>query len=172
MEWMEKIRTAFERNARALKLKPAIGQGTAVTRVRLRQGLALDVEDGPWKLTVDMGSKSGGANSGPNPGVLARAALGSCLAVSYILWAAKRSLPLRSLEVEVQADYDARGYHGVDNIRPGYQEMRYIVRVESDAPEADVLRVLDEADAHCDNLFLFADPLKITRTVQLNPQGR
>jgi uncharacterized OsmC-like protein len=118
---MEKIRTAFERNAKALSLKPAIGQGTAVTSVRMREGLTLDVEEGPWKFTVDMGTKSGGNNAGPNPGVLARGALGSCLAVSYILWAAKRGLPLGSLEVEVQADYDARGYHGVDDVRPGYR---------------------------------------------------
>jgi uncharacterized OsmC-like protein len=172
MEWMEKIRTAFERNAKALSLRPSHGQGTAVTTVRMRDGLTLDVEEGPWKFTVDMGAKSGGNDAGPNPGVLARGALGTCLAVSYILWAARRALPLRSLEVEVQADYDARGYHGVDNVRPGYKEIRYVVRVESEAPEAEVMRVLDEADAHCDNLFLFADEQKITRQVQLNTPER
>jgi uncharacterized OsmC-like protein len=152
MEWMDKIRTAFERNAKALNLRPSLGLGTAVTAVRMRDGLTLDVEEGPWKFTVDMGTKSGGNNAGPNPGVLARGALGTCLAVSYILWAARRALPLRSLEVEVQTDYDARGYHG--------------------APEAEVMRVLDEADAHCDNLFLFADEQKITRQVQLNTPER
>jgi hypothetical protein len=30
------------------------------------------------------------------------------------------------------------------------------------------MRVLDGADAHCDNLFLFADAQKITRKVQLS----
>jgi uncharacterized OsmC-like protein len=172
MEWMEKIRTAFERNAKALSLRPSLGQGTAVTTVRMREGLTLEVEESPWKFTVDMGTKSGGNNAGPNPGVLARGALGTCLAVSYILWAAKRGLPLRSLEVEVQTDYDARGYHSVSDVRPGYKGIRYIVRVESDAPEAEVMRMLDEADAHCDNLFLFADAQSITRQVQLNTPGR
>ena len=34
------------------------------------------------------------------------------------------------------------------DVPAGYSQMRYIVSVESDAPEADVLAVLDEADAH------------------------
>lgn len=168
-ETMERIRRAFERNTKALSLKPTLGRGTAVTRVTMREGLTLEVTDGPWKLAVDMGEKSGGNNTGPNPGVLGRAALGSCLTINYLLWAARLGVPLRSLEVEVQADYDSRGYHGVGNVTPGYNEIRYVVRVGSDAPEADVMRWLDEADAHCDYLFVFSKPQTVRRSVELNP---
>lgn len=168
MDAAKNIRTAFERNAKALGLKASIGQGTAVTKVRVREGLTCEVEEGPWKFTVDMGEKSGGNNAGPNPGVLGRAALGSCLAIGYMMWAARHGLPIRSLEVEIQADYDSRGYHGVGDVVPGYKEIRYVVRVESNAPEADVLRVLDEADAHSDYLTVFARPQKLRREVRLS----
>lgn len=171
MQRTEKIREAFERNAKALGLRPSVGQGTAVTRVSVCDGFACKVEDGPWQLTVDMAEKSGGTNTGPNPGVLGRAALGSCLALTYVMWAAKLGVPLDALQVEVQADYDARGYHGVGNVRPGYNEIRYVVRVASKAPDEEVLRMLDAADAHCDYLAVFSEPQKVRREVQLNRTG-
>lgn len=167
----EKIKTTFERNAKALKLRPSVGQGTAVTKVRMRDGLTCDIEDGPWRLTVDMAEKGGGNNAGPNPGVYGRASLGSCLTLSYIMWAAKMDVPLDALEVEVQADYDARSYHGIDDVRPGYSEIRYVVRVTSSAPETDVIRMLDASDAHCDFLHDFSESHTIPRTVQFTPAG-
>src|SRR5688500_167166 len=90
----ERIRLTFERNAKALALRPAFGQGTAVTKVRLVDGLACEIEEGPWKLTADMSEKSGGKNSAPNPGIFGRAALGSCLAMGYAQWAARLGVPI------------------------------------------------------------------------------
>ena len=73
------IREALERNARAVQLKPSVGQGTAVTKIRLHPGLRCDVEEGAWKFTVGMSEKYGGTNAGPNPGVYGRAAWGRAL---------------------------------------------------------------------------------------------
>jgi hypothetical protein len=72
------LKDILDRNARALELRPSIGQGTARTTARLAEGLRCEVREGPWTLTVDMGEKSGGSGSGPNPGVLGRASLASC----------------------------------------------------------------------------------------------
>jgi uncharacterized OsmC-like protein len=163
----DRIRSAFERNVKALTLRPTWGQGTATTKVTLREGLACDVEEGAWKISVDMGEKSGGANTGPNPGILGRGALGSCLAVGYAMWAARLGVPLSSLQVEVQADYDSRGSHGVGEVPPGYGEIRYAVNIESPAPERELLRVLDMADAHSDYLRVFLEPQSIRRTVRI-----
>lgn len=172
MKGEQKIKTAFERNAKALSLRPALGQGTAVTRVRLKEGLTCEIEDGKWKLTVDMSEKSGGDDRGPNPGVLGRATLGSCLAIGYTVWAAKLGIPLESLEVEVQADYDSRGYHGVDNVTPGYKQIRYIVSIESPAPEDQIIRFLDTADSYSDFLYVFAKPQDVIREVRITkPKG-
>src|SRR5580700_10228626 len=83
MQGLDSIRTAVERSARAVELRPSVGQGTAVTKVRLRDGLSCEVEDGPWKFTVGMTDAYGGSNAGPNPGVYGRGAVGSCLAIGY-----------------------------------------------------------------------------------------
>jgi uncharacterized OsmC-like protein len=164
------IKASLERNVRAVSHRPSVGQGTAKTKVRWRQGLTCDVEDGPWKLVVGMTDRYGGDNAGPNPGVFGRTALGSCLVIGYAMWAARLGVPLRALEVEIQADYDVRGELGIeDAVRPGYQAMRYIVTIESDAPEAEVMAMLDQADRCSSYLDDFANPVPVLREVRLNP---
>lgn len=162
------IRTALERNVRAVTLRPSIGQGTKATKVRLRPGLACDVEDGDWRFIVGMPDEYGGSNAGPNPGVYGRAALGSCLAIGYGMWAARLGVPIDELEVEVQGDFDARGELGMsDDVPPGYLAMRYIVTVKSSASEADVMRVLDIADKYSSWRDDITRPVPLTREVRV-----
>jgi hypothetical protein len=128
---MDAIRRAFERCAKALSLRPALGRNTAVSRTRVRagDGLVCDIEDGTWKLTADFSARLGGGDTAPNPGVFGRAALGSCLAIGYMIRAAKYGVPIASLEVEVQADYDTGALLGTSLTPPGYGEVRYAVIV-------------------------------------------
>ena len=99
--------------------------------------------------------------------MLGRGALGACLAICYGMWAARLEVPLVSVEVEVQADYDVRGELGVsDDVVPGYREIRYIVTVASPAPEADVLRVLDTADRYGSWLDVFGRANRMVREVR------
>jgi uncharacterized OsmC-like protein len=166
---MEKIRIAFERGARALSLKPALGRATGVSRIRVRDGLTCEIEEGPWRLLADMPPSVGGNGEGPTPGVYGRAALGSCLAVTYMMYAAKHAVPIASLEVEIQADYDDGALFGVSDSPAGYLEVRYTVTVESRAPESDVLRALDDADAHSPYLDVFGRAQTCRRSVRVVP---
>jgi uncharacterized OsmC-like protein len=162
------VATALERNVRAVTLRPAVGQGTATTRVRLRDGLACDITDGTWSLTAGMAEKYGGINAGPNPGVLGRAAFGACLALSYAMWAARLGVAIDALDIEVQADYDVRGELGVsDDTRPGYSQVRYVVSIESAAPAEDVMRVLDTADRYGSWLDNLRNPVDVRREVHI-----
>jgi uncharacterized OsmC-like protein len=145
----EQIRITLEGKAQEIAQQPSAGQGTAITRVTLKPGLECDIEEGTWRLTAGMGEKMGGNNAGPNPGILGRGALGSCLAIGYAMWAARLGVPIDALEIEVHADYDSRGELGVaDDVTPGYVQVRYRVIVTSPAPAPDVHRVLDIADKY------------------------
>jgi uncharacterized OsmC-like protein len=66
--------------------------------------------------------------------------------MGYVTWAAHLGVPIEGVEVEIHADFDSRGQHGVAGIPAGYGEIRYHVRIESNAPEADVRRVVEHAD--------------------------
>ena len=170
MQNREIVKTALDRNVRAVTARPSVGQGTAVTKVHWRHGLTCDVEEGPWKLVVGMTEKYGGDNAGPNPGVYGRTALGSCLVIGYAMWAARMNVPIRALDVEVHADYDVRGELGVDaTVRPGYKEMRVVVSIESDAPESEVVAMLEVAERHSSFLDDFRNPVPVKRELKYKP---
>ena len=164
----EDIRSALERNVKAVSLRPAVGQNTARTRVRLKPGLECELTEGPWTMTVAMGQKSGGTAAGPNPGVLGRGALGTCLVLGYSMWAIRMGVPIEALEVEIEADYDARGELGIsDDVPPGYTEVRYIVTVTSPASEEDVRRVIDTADRYSPYHDVFARAHDVRRELRI-----
>ena len=162
----EQMRDVLDRKVSAIRQQPAIGRATAHTTIRLKPGLACEVEEGAWKLTVGMSEKSGGTNAGPNPGILGRAALGSCLALGYAMWAARLGVQIDALDVDVEADYDSRGELGIsDDVPPGYLQVRYRVTVSSSAAEADVRRVIDTADKYSPFRDVFARAHDVRRQV-------
>src|SRR5512132_2992391 len=117
------IQAAAERSIQLLALKPSRGLITCATKARLADGLRCEIEEGSWKLAADMPAKLGGGETAPTPGVLGRAALASCLVIGIATWAARQGVPIDALEVEVEADFDARGELGIGNgVPPGYTE--------------------------------------------------
>jgi uncharacterized OsmC-like protein len=168
---MDDIKAKFESIVEALTADPTLGRGTGTTIARVRDGLACEIESGPWRFVADMPRTSGGSASGPTPGMYGRAALGSCLAIGYAMRAARYGLRLDMVEVEVQADYDDGALFGTADGPAGYSEIRCLVRIRSDAPEVDLLRVLDEADRHSPYLDVFRRAQRCVRTVRITPSS-
>jgi uncharacterized OsmC-like protein len=163
----EKIRSSFDRVKKALQQKPAFGFGTGVSKATITNGLTCKVQEGNWKFVADMPEQAGGNAAGPTPGVFGRAALASCLAIGYTMRAAASGISFNELEVEVQADYDDGALFGTSpDTPPGYLEIRYTVRVQTDATEKEVNQILDEADKHSPYLDVFSRGQICKRTVQ------
>jgi uncharacterized OsmC-like protein len=160
----EKMAAKLKRNAEAVSLRPGVGQGTATTKVVLGNDLRCEVEDGDWKLTVGASEKSGGDNAGPNPGVLGRAALGTCMMMAYTGWLARKGIPVRGMTIEIEADYDVRGeiVEGTD-VSPAYSEVRCVVTIDSEAPEREICEVLRDADERCSWLQMARGPIRVCR---------
>lgn len=161
------IKNAFERNKKLLTIKPSKGQYTTTTKIQLYDGTSCAIEHGPWKFTADIGKTEGGNDAGPGPSVLERAALGSCLAIGYAKYAALGDVPIDSLEVEVEADVDARGAFGLDGVDPGYKALRYRVIIESSASKEKIREVIEKADANSPVLNNFIHPNSVEREVEI-----
>lgn len=167
MSSQQEIKQSFVRMENALIRKPALGRQTYSSNTRIT-GLNCSIEESSCHLNVDLPLFSGEKNNAPTPGVLGRAALGSCLAIGYMLWASRMDIEITSLEVEVQADSDDAGLFGTADTTPGYAEVRYCVKVRSPASEEEILSMLDAGDAHSPWLDIFKRPISCTREVQLS----
>ena len=168
MNQSERIRQAFERANKALSLKPALGLGTGISKTKMVNGLTCEVTEGKWTFNADMPEVAGGNATAPTPGVYGRAALGSCLAIGYMMRASRDGINIQSLEVEVQASYDDGPLFGTrDDVFPGYTMVKYIVTIESDATEEQIIQLLDEADQHSPYLDVFARGQDCKREVKI-----
>ena len=163
------IRSICERNVKMLSLRPERGHLRGSTRARVEDGLRCVIEDGGCTLSTDMPGKAGGENSAPTPGVLGRGALASCLAIGITMWAARMQIPLRSLEVEVLADFDARGELGVDRqVRAGYQHVRREIHIDSPASNDELLRLIEIAERHSPYLDVFGRAQDMGQALLIN----
>lgn len=161
------ISRAFGEVAMAFRQEPELGIGSETSVTKVIDGLRCEVREGDWTLSVDMPEAAGGSATAPTPGVFGRAALGSCLALTYMMWASKEGIEIQALEVEVQADFDNGVLFGTSDAVAGYSEVRYRVRIQSSADEADIVRVLDDADRHSAYLDVFARPQRLVRELDI-----
>jgi uncharacterized OsmC-like protein len=163
----EKIKRGFERTVKALSLKPSLGLSSGISKTKIKNGLTCETTEGNWKLITDMPESVGGNSAGPSPGVYGRAALGSCLAIGYMMRAAVLEISVNSLEVEIKADYDDGALFGTSSADPGYLEINYSITIETDAPPEKILRMLDDADLHSPYLDVFSRAQKCHRDVHI-----
>jgi uncharacterized OsmC-like protein len=88
-----------------------------------------------FQIAADEPAELLGQNTAPNPQELLMAALNACLTVGYTVNAAAMGITVQSLEIETDGELDLRGFLGIDNsVNPGYDEVRYVVRLQADAP--------------------------------------
>lgn len=174
MQPNEKIKAAFTRVSDALTQRPAFGLGTGISKASIKDGLTCEIREGNWTMTADMPEQAGGNAAGPTPGVFGRAALGSCLAIGYMMRAATMDIAVAGIEVEIQADYDDGALFGTtpDGVPPGYLEIRYSVTIDSDAPEEAIIQMVDEADNHSPYLDVFRRAQSCRREVNIIVQKK
>lgn len=164
------IAAAWDRMQAVFTAKPALAQGQCTMRARMVDGLHCELREGSWALDVDMAVEAGGSGRHPTPGVLGRGALAGCLAIGYTAWLARAGLSWRSLEVEVQADFDRRGMLGVAGANPGYARMRHTLYIDSDAPQDALRQAIDRAQTTSPYLHIFGEPTPITGEVVFGPR--
>lgn len=168
MKEQEDIKSKLDRTNQALTLKPSLGLGTGISKTRIIKGLSCETREGEWVFKTDMPKQVGGYGTASTPGALGRAALGSCLAIGYMMWASKLDITIDSLEVEIQGDYDNGGLFDTSDSTPGYSEIRYLVRIKSPASLDEIENVLNFGDKHSPYLDVFSRAQSCVRQVELN----
>lgn len=130
---------AFEATRQAVDEDPETGQGSFRTVTEWVDGARAHTTARSFAIDTDEPEPLGGTDEGVDPMELLLAAVGTCLQIGWVTQAAKRDIDLEALRIEVEGDYDLRGYLDLDEeVRPGFTQLRYTVEVESDATSDDL----------------------------------
>lgn len=138
---------AFDATRDAVAADPAAGKGGFTTVTTWDDGARARTTARSFAIDTDEPSPLGGTDQAVDPMELLLASLGTCLTIGWVTQARRRGVDFRDLRIEVDGDYDLRGYLGIDeSVRPGYTAIRYRVKVDSDAaPETlDEIRLSAE----------------------------
>ncbi len=87
-------------------------------------------------IPADEPAALGGTDRGASPMELVLTGLAACLAISIAYSAVEDGVEIHAIEIDVEGDIDLGGlFETAGDIRPGFEEVRLIVRVDADASQ-------------------------------------
>ncbi|MBP2258158.1 OsmC family protein [Virgibacillus alimentarius] len=102
------------------------------------------------EVIIDEPKELGGTDKGANPVEYVLSALGGCINVLVVTFAQKFDVEVNGLDVQLEGDLDPDGFLGINpDVRPGYQEVRYKVNIDSPSPKENIEQLLSHVDAIC-----------------------
>ncbi|MEU5694400.1 OsmC family protein [Actinosynnema sp. NPDC020468] len=123
----------------AVQTDPANARTTWAARVRWKGAFRSEAAVRSFDPTPsDEPTALGGGDTAANPVEQLLGALGNCLAVGYAANATVAGIALDSLTVEVKGNVDLHVFLGLADGHAGFDSITATVRVESDAPRADL----------------------------------
>jgi len=168
MQSMEFTKEALERSTKAVTMRPGVGQYTHKNSAIIENGTACLVQEKKFNMIVDVPSSIGGGGNGPTPGALVRSALTSCIAIGVKLWAARADIQIDFVDVQLEADVDARGEMGVDDdIAPGFLDTRLKISARSSAPADEVEAVIARSLKYSPLFDIFSNEQNIRLTLDI-----
>ncbi len=134
-----------------------------------REGVLSIADIGGKEVIIDEPPSLGGTDKGPNPVEYILAALGGCINVLVTSFADNFDVEVEDVKVHLEGDLDPDGFLGKNpNVRPGYEEIRYEVILDSPSPQKNIDALL----AHVDKVCPVKDTLTGTRVInQKNKQA-
>jgi uncharacterized OsmC-like protein len=114
------------------------------TTGKLRQGSAIDASrTGRFTMSSDEPTSLLGADTAASPGEYIAQALVGCYTATLVASATARGVGVRSMTVEVEVDFDVRGFLGLASDAPvGASEVRVQVTLDAPGHDAEELRKL------------------------------
>lgn len=134
---------------------------TVKSEAALVEKMQVEVQARGHKVTIDEPSHVGGTDQGMNPLELLLSSLGACQTIVAQMSAQKMGVQYDRLWVELEGDIDTDGFLGLSDVRPGFQEVRYKVHIESNEPQEKIEEFIQYVEAHCPALDSLINPVKV-----------
>ncbi|MFT7650257.1 MAG: putative OsmC-like protein [Candidatus Poriferisodalaceae bacterium] len=149
--------------------RPDVGTDPDISVTTLIEGVKCETVEGDWTTVSDLPAVLGGTGTACSPGALMRASLGTCLAMGYKIRACRLGVAVDSIKVTVTCQAALVGHLDLESgQRPGYDEIRYHIELRSEASEADLAQVTDEADELSPILDALGNLNNMRKTVEIH----
>jgi uncharacterized OsmC-like protein len=98
-----------------------------------------------FTLTSDYPDVMGGMSKGPTVCEMCMASIASCISQTIVAYATMMGVQLDSIRIQTEGDIDIRGFTNVsEKVRPGAQEFRMNIHLDSKTASKDQLEKLYE----------------------------
>jgi uncharacterized OsmC-like protein len=115
-----------------------------------------------FSLTIDEPEELLGENTAPNPQEVLMAAFNACVLNTYVIASAMKGIRLEKVEMETGGELDLRGFLALDEaIKPGYDEIRYTVRLKGNGTREQFEEVHKAVVATSPNYWNIANKIKV-----------
>lgn len=132
--------------------------------VTLKEGFQVEAESSGFKMTMDEPKEDGGTNTAMNPCEAVLGAFGGCQTIVASAYAKEMGIDLQEYRVELEGDFDARGFGGVEGVFPGYTEVRYTIHIKSTSSKEKVDEFVKFVEKVCPVGNTLASPVKMVKT--------
>ena len=147
------IKAALSRLAEVYRKKPSTALSTSSVVGTIEKGTLCRITDGAHNVVTDLPEPMGGEDAGPSPGFFARAGLAGCVAIGIKMEAARAGYEFRSINVQVETDFDDRAFYGLGDKPAAPLETRLTIKIDSDLDE-DTLSVFVNDVLDCDTWYV------------------
>jgi uncharacterized OsmC-like protein len=118
--------------------------------------------DKQFTIRIDEPAELLGTNTAPNPQETLLAATNACMMATYVAACAMQGIELQSLEIESTGALDLRGFLGLGrNVKPGYDEIEYTVRIKGNGTAEQFERVHQWVMKTSPNYWNMANPIQM-----------
>ncbi len=111
--------------------------------------LAVEAQARDFTIRIDEPKQSGGDDTGMSPVELLLCSLAGCQLVSASVFARQLRIELDDISVDVEGDMDSAGMMGYTGFRPGYEKIRFVFHIKTDAPPAKIQMLIDMIEQRC-----------------------
>lgn len=141
------------------------GAHNKTTIERTNGGPEVMVRSEPFVVHSDQPAVLMGKDKAPNAITMLLHALASSLSVAIVYNAATREIPIDKLSISIEGDVDLHGFLGLSQeVRPGFQDVRVEVDLQSDAPRAQ----LEELVKYAQKVSPVVDTLRNRIPLEIN----
>jgi uncharacterized OsmC-like protein len=113
-----------------------------------------------------------GADTGPSPQEMLMAAFSASLLAGYVAACALEGIVLESLSIDSEGEIDLRGSLGLDaSVRPGYEEIRYTVRIRGNGSPEQFQRIHELVLATSPNRWSVANAVDLKAEILVEPSA-